>query len=184
MSILQITRGSTYCDSLQWSTDECVFRPIKIVRSTAPVRLDCPGHGVPDDWEVSIEGHANIDPRKIFNVRRIDDDTLEIPCLNGTMFSASPAVLRYLMPVDLTGYEARLQIRDRVGGNLLLELSSNAGAGITIDHQLKQIKREIAADITAALTWKRAVYGMEMILGSYVIKLDSGTVEVSDEVTT
>ena len=117
-------------------------------------------------------------------MRLIDDDTLEIPCLNGTMFSASPAVLRYLMPVDLTGYEARLQIRDRAGGNLLLELSSNAWAGITIDHQLKQIKREIAADITAALTWKRAVYGMEMILGSYVINLDSGTVEVSDEVTT
>ena len=62
--------------------------------------------------------------------------------------------------------------------------TSNAGAGITIDHQLKQIKREIAADITAALTWKRAVYDMEMILGSYVVKLDSGMVEVSDEVTT
>lgn len=182
MSKLKITRGSTFADTLQWATDEC-----RLVTATlnpnAPATLTATAHGIPDEWIVSVEGHPRISESDTFRIKVIDANTLSIPCLNASGFgTARSVVLRFNAPVDLSGYSARMQIRDKVGGTVLLELTSAAG-DITIDNAAKTIGRVIEAADTAAITWRKGVYDLEMIQGDYVIKIDSGTVEVSDEVT-
>lgn len=180
---MQITKGSTYRDTLRWSTSECVFKSVTAVAATAPVRLTVPGHGVPDGWNVSVEGHTSLSS-KAQKVRVIDADTLELPCVNGTGFRSqtAPVVIRYNAPVDLAGYTARQQFKDKIGGTVLYEITTENG-GIIIDSAEKTIGRTIPADVTAALTWKKAVYDLEMVQGSYVTKIDAGTATVADEVT-
>ena len=178
---LKITRGSTFADTLQWATEECRVVTATL-NATAPVTLDIVGHGLPDEWLVTIEGHPRISETDEFRVNVVDADTLSIPCLNGLSFGSDRTVaLRYKPPVDMSGYTARMQIRDK-DGVLLLELTTENGR-IEIDNVGKKINRTIEADVTEAITWKRGFYDLEMVSGDYVIKIDSGTVEVDGEVT-
>lgn len=183
MSKLKITRGSTFADTLQWATSECRLIQCTL-NPTAPVTIDAVGHGLPDGWPVRIEGHPRIPESSTFAVKRVDEDSLSLPCLNGIPFgTARSVVVRASAPVDLAGYTARMQIRDKVGGTVLLELTTENGR-IAIDNATKKISRLIEADDTEAITWKKGVYDLEMVSGDYVIKIDAGTVEVADEVTT
>lgn len=188
---MRIVKGSTYRDTLRWATSQCVLRPIDAVSPTAPAILDVPGHGLTHDWYVSIEGHPDIDERAKMKASVVDTDTLKIECLNGVPFrKARPAVLRYNAPVDLTGYSARQQIRDKVGGTVLLTLDSDGVAGearIIIDEAEGTISRDIPADVTAAIDWKRGVFDLEMYIEvggvEDVFKIDRDTVTVEEEVT-
>lgn len=186
---MHIIKGSTYRDTLRWATSECVLKPISAVTAMPAARFTCAGHGLVDGWRGSIEGHRSIEEKMSFSLRVIDDNTFEIPCLNAAGFRAqtSPLTLRYNAPVDMDGYSARMQIKDKVGGNVLLELTSAAAAGearIIIDNAARTIVREIPASVTEAIAWKRGFYDLEMVSGDYVIKIDTGSVTVGDEVTT
>lgn len=186
MTDIAIVKGSTYRDVLRWATAECVFVQATLVPG-APVRLSATAHGIPDGWPlVYVEGSTNIEPTRAQAVRVVNADTLEIPCLNGTKFKAGSVVLRVFKPVELAGYQARMQIRDRIGGTVLLELSSFAIPGdprIILDDVAKTITREIPAAVTADLSWKRGVFDLEMVIGTDVTKIESGAATTQDEVT-
>ena len=186
MTDIAIVKGSTYRDVLRWATAECVFVQATLIPG-APVRLSATAHGIPDGWPlVHVEGSTNIEPTRAQAVRVVNADTLEIPCLNGTKFKAGSVVLRVFKPVELAGYQARMQIRDRIGGTVLLELSSFAIPGdprIILDDVAKTITREIPASVTADLSWRRGVFDLEMVVGNDVTKIESGAVTTQDEVT-
>lgn len=177
MSAITIVKGSTYRDVLRWASGDCVFKACTI-QATAPLRLTCTAHGIPDGWYVYVEGSKDIPEATQYPVKVIDADTLEISCLNGTKFKTGSAVVRFNDPVDLTGYTAAMQIKDKVGGTVLLTPT------ITVDNTTKTITREISATATAAITWKKGVFDLEMSNAGFVIKIDSGTVAVQSEVTT
>lgn len=182
MSKLKITRGSTFADTLRWATSECRLIAGSIA-AAAPVVVQATAHGLPDGWFVSVEGHPRIAESSQFAIKRIDADSFSLPCLNGSAFGTTRnVVIRTNTPVDLAGYTARMHIRDKVGGALLLELTTENDC-IVLDNSVKTISRTISAEDTADIAWKKGVYDLEMVSGDYVIKIDSGTVEVADEVT-
>lgn len=86
-------------------------------------------------------------------------------------------------PVDLTGWTARCQIRTKLGGEVLLSLTSPAG-GIEVDDQ-----GNIAIEITAAQTMdmypaKKGVFDLELEApGGFVRNLVGGTVLLAPNVT-
>ena len=68
--------------------------------------------------------------------------------------------------------------------NELMRLDT-ATTGITVDDTNKVITLSISATLTAAISWKRGVYDLELVSGSgEVTALLSGKVYVIDEVTT
>lgn len=181
MTTLTIVKGSTYRDTLRWATGECVLKPCTI-SSLVPLTITCVDHGLIDGWHVQIENYEYLPARNRYPISLLTPDTFSLPCVNGGAFRTGAAQLRYYTPVDMDGYTARMQIRDRVGGELLVELTTENG-GITLDNVDKLITREIPADVTAALATRRGVYDFEMVSGDYVVKIDSGTVVIQDEVT-
>lgn len=69
-------------------------------------------------------------------------------------------------PVDLTGYTAQLQIRDRVGGTTLVTLTDGGAAnGLTLGGALGTIRIQRTAAQTA-YTFTRAVYDLMLINGA------------------
>lgn len=89
------------------------------------------------------------------------------------------------VPVDLTGYTARLQIRETAGAadppwaNLTTE-----NGGITITAAEGKIDLYISAVDTAVMPAKKGVYDLEMVApGGDVTRLLAGTATISPEVT-
>lgn len=181
MSILKITKGATYRDTLRWAGGACVLKSATLI-AAAPVRFECVDHGLLDGWPVQIEGSSNISSKKTFPAKVLDSDTFEISCMNGAGFNGGSVQLRYHPPIDMDGYTALMQIRNKAGGIVLVELST-ANGRITIDNAERTITREIPASVTANLTAKSGAYDMEMVQGDYVVKIDSGTVKIVDEIT-
>lgn len=92
--------------------------------------------------------------------------------------------------IDLTNYEARMQLRPSVNSSIVyLQLSSSLnpdGTGITVDPS-GSINIYISSCTSSMLTFDQAVYDLEIYSGSgacpYVIRLLEGNVKLSKEVT-
>jgi hypothetical protein len=84
-------------------------------------------------------------------------------------------------PIDLTGYSARLQVRPRSGGNVLVSLTS--GSGITLGTTNGTIDLTISAGATSLLPAGSYRYDLELVTGTTVTRLIEGLFTVSAEIT-
>ena len=192
---LTIEQGKTFTQVLRWEIQPVVYKAITAITQSAPVRITCPEHGVPQGWRVavvSVKGMAQINssntPPKAKDYHQatvINADTLELNDINAAEFKAyvSGGYVQYNTPVDLTGMSARLVIKDKVGGTELLRLDSSALGGIVLNNSTKTITATISATVSAALTWKKGVYELEIedSLG-HVSSLLAGAVTVTKEI--
>jgi hypothetical protein len=87
------------------------------------------------------------------------------------------------VPVDLTGYSARMQIRPfLVSQDVLLELTNQAG--IVLGDDQGTITIEATAEQTEAIGSRRGVYDLELeSADGTVTRLLQGAVTISREVT-
>ena len=184
---LHIVQGSTLRDTLRLMQPRYEYRPITALGGS-PLRLTV-DHGLPGNWLAWVEGVngmqvVNRSPReRPHRVTVVDASTLEINALSAFDLNPSGGQLIYKPPVDLTGAEVRMQIRDRIGGVLLLELSTENGAlAIT---GLGTISRYLSDAQTTALAAADAVYDLEVKYPSGTVqRYIKGRVIVDPEVTT
>jgi len=193
---LTIQQGKTFALVLRWETEPIVYKAITAITQTAPARLTVTGHGAPDGWRVavvSVKGMteinaANTPPRSTdyTPVTVLDADTVELNEVNAAGFHAytSGGYLQYNTPVDLTGYTARMAIKDKIGGTVLHSMTTE-NDGIALDNTKKTITLTVAATETDDFVWTRGVYDLEMVSPTGVVTaLISGRVSISKEVTT
>lgn len=196
---LEIIRGATFIFPVYWEDTEYSFKAISTIQNTAPVRIvtNVP-HTLTRKWRtavVSVVGCKGInadDPQKLrdddfHEVTIVDTTTVELNKVNAAEFSAyeSGGYLQFFKPVDLTGFSARMSIKDRRGdsGVELLRLD-NTNSRIAIDVANHEIVLTIDAITTAAIDWKRGVYDLEMVSASGVVTpILTGDVSVSQEAT-
>lgn len=96
----------------------------------------------------------------------------------GIVWKVAPS----LTPVILSGYRARMQIRQIPGAEILLELTTENGRIALRDNGLVEI-RTVARD-TAALDFHRAKYDLELIsAGGEVTRLLEGSMKLKKEIT-
>jgi hypothetical protein len=88
------------------------------------------------------------------------------------------------VPINLTGYSARMQIRRAVSEDeVLIELTTN-NSRINIISLQGVVRLKISPVDTAAMSWSRGVYDLELVApDGYVTRLLKGTVTISKEVT-
>ena len=91
-------------------------------------------------------------------------------------------------PFDLTGYSARMQVRETFASETaLLSLSSSAGGGITLGGAAGTISIEASDEATAAIPTRQSIYGvydLELVAGDgKAFRLLQGNAEVRPEVT-
>jgi len=184
---LHIVQGATLRDTLRLMQPRYEYRPITGI-SGSPLRLTV-DHGLPGSWLAWVEGvngmqGVNRSPRteRPHRVTVVDAATLEINALSAFGLNPSGGQLIYKPPVDLTGATARMQVRDKPGGELLLELST-ANGGLTMTGA-GTIDRAISAAATAAITWAEGVYDLEVTYADGTVhRYFEGAVTVSPEVT-
>jgi hypothetical protein len=87
-------------------------------------------------------------------------------------------------PVDLSGFTARMEIRDKVGGRLLHRLDT-ANGGISLGGAEGTVILHVPADVSSAWTWRTGTYDLELVQPTgEVIRLVQGGVQINPEVTT
>ena len=199
---LTIQQGKTFTLALRWETEPIVRKAITGVSFTSGApRITAVGHGAPDGWRCTLYGikgpkqlnAANNPPRNddYHAATVLDADTVELNDINpydtqGNEWPAyvSGGFLQYNTPMDLTGYTARLAVKDKIGGTVLLSLTTENN-GIVIDNAKKTITLTVEATATDDFTWTRGVYDLEMVSPTGVVTaLISGRVSISKEVTT
>lgn len=191
-----LLQGKTFSRVIRWETSPIVYKAISAIQQVAPARLTVTAHGAVDGWRaavVSVKGMSEINavnepPRKddYKPVTVLDANTVEFNDINAADFHAytSGGYLQYNTPTDLTGFTARMSIKDKIGCTVLHSLTTENG-GIALDNVNKTITLTIAATETDDFAWTRGVYDLEMVSPLGVVTcLLCGKISVTKEVTT
>lgn len=149
---MKIIKGSTYKDVLRWGSSKRKYVPITAIQNSAPCVITCPGHGIPDGWGFQVESVKGMKELRALSLvaEVVDADTIIAVNTNSLEFSTyvSGGVISYNEPVDLTGYSARMHIRESFPGPIVASLTSDDGS-IVIDSANFTISRELSATISA-----------------------------------
>lgn len=180
---LPIVSGATNRKPLWLLQPVYLYRAISEIQQTAPLRLTVPGHDLPADWPVWIEGVSgwgslNRAPgREAFRMAMVvDENTIEFNDLNGTAQRASGGHLVYQAPVDLAGCTGRLELN---GGDAPLVLTTENG-GLVIEG-LGQLLIVLTAEQSAGLTWTKGTYTLDLTMSNGdVMRWLAGSVIVSN----
>lgn len=88
------------------------------------------------------------------------------------------------VPVDLSGYTARMQVRQSVTSDTVLQELLSTDGTIVLGGAAGTITLTLSATAMAAITWKRGKYDLELVASNgFVTRLLEGVVTVSKEVT-
>ena len=175
---IELQQGKTQPLVLRIETDIVAYRDIASIDKSAPARIvTTTSHGLPDGWDCVITnalGMTEINQeankttyskaeRKAATV--IDPTTVTLNKVNAVGFKThtpNTGVLQYFEPMDLTGYSARMDIRDKKNGNTILFSMTTTNLLIAIDNTLKTVTIYFDALDFTALTWKKGYYELEL----------------------
>lgn len=176
-----IRQGRTFRYLVRPEAVPLVYKPITAVAQSAPVSITATGHGLVTGWSVAVtnvggmtELNATANKLKATDFRQVtvvDPNTVTINDIDSSGFSpyTSGGHLVYYTPVAMVGAKVRLDLRDKVGGTLLYQMSDTLG-NIAIDDTNHMITVTIPATASAAFAFAAAVGDLE-------IEYTDGTVE-------
>ncbi len=185
---LKIYQGSTFRQVLRWESSTKVYVPITNITKSAPVVITAANHAAPLGWRVKVVGAGGMKEINQLDYQIVTDkttDTVTLNQINSLGFSTytSGGVLEYNQPVSLSGYTARMQIREKLDSTTALHSLTTENGGILLDTTLQTITLLIPDETTQTFTFKAAVYDLEMISGGEVTQLATGSVSLIKEVT-
>ena len=208
MKEVLISKGKTFTLVVRWETEPIVRKAITAISlATGAPRLTISSHGITDGWNgtvYGVEGMKQINDVGVQQLTVIDSNTIELNGVtpiddNGKMWSAytSGGFVKFYTPKSLSGYTARMDIKDKIGGTVWAssEIADTPYdiIDIALDDVAKTITLTIDAVDTAALTAKKGVADLELVSSGGVVtklKLTQGgqdepdPVRVAGEVTT
>lgn len=189
---LKIRRGATYRRKFRWEVEPFVYKAITGMSNSAPLIITCVGHGLLPNQQFAIQSAGGMvelnDTGKEADWRPatvVDADHIELNRVNSSDYKAytTGGVIKYRTVVDVSEYDVRMNIKTKVDGELLLNLTS-AGGDFIVDAGDKSIEMVIADD--AISSWKKGVYDIELVhkTTSEVVDFLYGEVLVTFESTT
>lgn len=184
----KIYQGSTFNEVLRWEAYTKAYASITGISKTAPVVITAVAHGMPAGWRFRVSGVVGmkeINTEDYLIASTVTDDSVTVNLLNSSTFTTytSGGTIEYNIPKSLLGLTARMQIRAKLTDtDSILELTTENG-GIILDDTAKTITMHITATQTELLTFKSAVYSLELLNGSIVNTLVKGVLTLESEIT-
>lgn len=191
----EIEQGATFSPVLRYQQPQFTVKTITGITKSGQGVVSAASHGITADGPVWIVGVLGMDqinhradklknPASGYYAYYVDGNSLRLN-VDTSRFQAytSGGELLYHPPYDLTGYTARMYIREDIeSADIILSLTTENG-GITLGGTAGSITLLATATQTAALEILTGVYDLELVNGSTVTRLLSGIITVSEEVT-
>ena len=186
----KIYQGSTFSEVFRWESSKKIYKTITGITNAAPCVITANTHEVPEGWRVKIAnvaGMTDINSSDTYHVATVlTNNTIELNDVNSVGYKTytSGGILEYNEPVSLTGYTARMQIREKLDSATVIKELTTENGGITINTSNSYIQIEISAADTALLSFSTAVYSIELVSsGGKVYQLANGTLTLVKEIT-
>lgn len=184
----KIYQGSTFSQTLRWESSTKTYIPITAITKSAPIVITAVGHGIPVGWRARVTnagGMKEVNTTEYFTVTSTTTDTVTFNQINSLGYTpyTTGGVLEFNTPVDLNGYTARMQIRQKIDSNTVLHELTTENGGVILDNVLKTITLNIPAESTAQLNILSAVYSLELVHSSIVYPFAVGNISLIKEVT-
>ena len=193
---IELRRGATFVLHVRWETTPWLYAAIASISLTAPVTITSAAHAIPDGWKVAVvdakgltQLNAKNNPPKASDMRRatvVSATQIQFNEISAAAFGkhqAGSGYLAWLTPHTLIGYAARMQIKDRVGGAVLLSLTTENG-GIALGGTAGTVDLYVSDEDTTLIDWESGVFDLEIEHASgEVTRLAEGSGSVSKEVT-
>jgi hypothetical protein len=180
-------QGSTFREVLRWESASKGYVPITNITKTAPVQITAPGHTIPEGWRVKIYGVNGMkeinNTEQYYIVDGVQGNNITVD-INSAAYSTytSGGFLEYNIPVNLTGFSARMQIRPKLDSSTIISELTTANNGVIIGSD-KTIVLTIPATQTATFNFNTAVYSLELLKSSEVLTFVTGNITLVKEVT-
>jgi hypothetical protein len=185
----KVYQGSTFNEVLRWESSKKVYKAIINITQAAPCVVTSTGHALPDGWRVKITnvgGMTDINSADTYHVAtKLTADTIELNSVNSLGFKAytTGGVIEYNEPINLTGYTARMQIREKIDSAEVIKELTTENGGISINTTDSTITLNISATDTAIFSFNTAAYSLEMVSGGVVTPFANGNLTLVKEVT-
>jgi hypothetical protein len=187
---LKICQGKTFTKIFRWGQSRKAYKVITAATQAAPCVITATAHGVPEGWVYQI---ANARGMEELNTAEdqyrqayvLTANTIEINELDASSLNAyaGGGTLSYNLPVDLTGFTARMMIRETIEDIVPL-VSLVSPTNIVVSTAANTVTVSITAVASAALPEIDGVYDLELIAPtSEVYLMAYGAVKISPEVT-
>lgn len=167
----KIYQGSTFEQIYRWESETKVYVPISEISKDAPcVLTTSQQHELPLGWRFRVTGvsgmkEINSAADSYYTATGVTSNTVTINQINSTQYTQyiSGGILEYNLPVPLTTYSARMQIRETVESpTVIYSATSNSGTSIIVDNINKTILISIPASVTKNFSFSNAVYSVEL----------------------
>ncbi len=196
---LSVRKGASANIPLRLETGTLSFAAISAMAKSAPLRVTAPGHNLPDGWYVAIvdaKGMTELNAADSNSIRDsefhrvtwIDADTVDFDGISAANFRTytSGGYLAFYAPMSLASYtSARMDIKTRVGGDVILALNTTGGT-LEIDAATSTVWIRLDDTSLDAVAARDYVFDLELVSASAVDAICSAdsVLEVLPEVTT
>jgi hypothetical protein len=178
----QIYQGGTFKQVLRWESATKTYVPITNITKSAPVSITAPDHNIPPGWRVKVLNAGGMkeinNTDTYYQATVLTEDLIElnsVVSLNYTPYT-SGGVLEYNLPVNLSGYTSKLTIADSINSTTAIYETSTTGGGIFIDNTANTITINIPASVTRDFAFSKAIYELNLQLGTEIIPFATGLV--------
>lgn len=189
----KIYQGSTFQETFRWESETKVYVPITNISRAAPcVITTSTAHNLPVGWRFRVVGAGGMkeinsvgEDAYYLSTLAATPTTIEINQVNSLGYTAytSGGVVEFNQPVPLSGYQARMQIRETVDSPTVIHEATTQNGQLTVNNDSKTIQITLLANVTQAFTFTTAVYSLELYNGNNVIPFINGNLTLVQEVT-
>lgn len=188
----KIYQGSTFQETFRWESETKVYVPISSIAKSAPcVVTTTTPHNLPIGWRFRVVGAGGMkeinSTGEEYHLSTLipTTTTVEINQVNSLAYTTytSGGVVEFNQPVSLSGYAARMQIRETVDSTTIIHEATTQNTQISLDNTTKTIQITLLANVTQAFTFSTAVYSLELYNGNNVIPFIYGNLTLVQEVT-
>jgi hypothetical protein len=185
---LKIYQGSTFSEILRWESALKVYSPITNIAKSAPMTISATSHGLPEGWRFKVTGSLGmkeVNTAEYLTATDVSVNSITVNNINSLNYTTytGGGMLEYNQPVDLAGYTARMQIREKLTSESAIETLTTSNGKIVLNNTTKSITLVLSAATTETYTFKTGVYSLEMEKDGIVVPLVYGNISVEQEVT-
>lgn len=196
---LSVRKGASTDLPLRIETGTMSFAAISAMANSAPLRVTATDHNIPDGWYVAIvdaqgmnELNAadsnDISDSEFHRITLVDANAVDFDGISSAGFKSytSGGYLAFYAPMSLTSYtSARMDIKTRVGGDVILALNTTDGT-LEIEDATSTVWIRLEDDALDAVAARDYVFDIELVSATAVDAICSAesVLTVQPEVTT
>ena len=167
----KIYQGSTFKEVFRWESQTKQYANISAITKAAPcVITTTANHTIPTGWRVRVNGVVGMKEINMtaedsyYIVTAASSNTITLNQVNSAGYTTytSGGVVEWNTPVPLTGFTAKMQIRETVDSSTVIAELTHLNGGITIDAANYTVTVTLTSTQTSAFTFPTAVYSLEL----------------------